>query len=71
MMLAEVAVLAGPTPLDSHRNSISLKFIRHEAEIIAGLALCFVNRGSAEAFCSLGHLAYGYVKIICVWWRKS
>ena len=68
MMFVGVAVLAGPTPLNSLSISIYLKFIRHEAEIIAGLALCFVDRGGAEAL--FGHLAYGYVKIICAWWRS-
>ena len=50
MIVAGIAVLAGPTPLNSLSISIYLKFIRHEAEIIAGLALCFVDRGGAEAF---------------------
>ena len=65
MMFAGVAVLAGPTPLNSLSISIYLKFIRHKAEIIAGLALCFVDKGGADAL--FGHLAYGYVKIICAW----
>ena len=64
-MLAEVAVLAGPTPLNPLSNSIFLEYIRHKAEIIAGLSLCFVNRGGAEALL-LKHLAHGYVKIIRV-----
>ena len=68
MMFVGVAVLAGPTPHNSLSISIYLKFIRHKAKIIAGLALCFVDRGGAEALS--GHLAYGYVKIICAWWRS-
>ena len=43
-------MLAGPTPLNSLSISIYLKFTRHEAEIIAGLALCFVDKGGAETF---------------------